>query len=355
MNPKRAWQILRKDLELGPRSPIFLWTIAIPVVATILLQLVFGGLFESQPRLAIVDFGSSEITTGYQRMEGIDVTLLDSEEQLKAQVEENRYDAGLILPTGFDDDVREGQKPPLQFFISGESLASDRIILAVTTIDLVRAVEGTAPPVSVDLVELGKGGDLPISARLVPLVVIFALLIAGVFLPGTSLVEEKERKTLSAILVSPVRLSEVLVAKAVLGVILAVLMSVVTLALNGALGSSPFALLLSLLVAGVMCAEIGLLYGAGARDMKSLYALFKGLNIFLFAPVIFYLFPDWPRWLAMIFPTYWVIDPIFEVAVNGAGLADVWFELLIAVAICGVAGAAVLAVVRKMERQLATG
>ena len=349
------WQILRKDLELGPRSPVFLWAVVVPVVATVLLQLVFGGLFAPQPRLAIVDLDSSEITAGFQKMDGIDLELLASEEELKAGVEENRYDAGLVLPAGFDDAVRAGQKPPLEFFISGESLASNRIILSATTIDLVRTVEGRAPVVDVEVVELGDGADLDISDRLVPLVVIFALLIAGVFLTGTSLVEEKERKTLSAILVSPVRLSEVLAAKAVLGLVLAVLMSVVTLALNGVLGSHPLALLLSLFVAGLMCVEVGLVYGAGAKDMKSLFALFKGLNIFLFAPVIFYLFPDWPRWVAKILPTYWVIDPVFEVSVNGAGLTDIWFELVIALAICAVLGVGVAAAVRRMQRQLATG
>jgi ABC-2 type transport system permease protein len=355
VNPRRVWQILRKDLELGPRSPVFLWTLVMPVVATILLQLVFGGLFAPQPRLAIVDFGSSEVTAAYQRMEGIEVTLLESEERLMAEVEANDYDAGLILSAGFDDDVRQGRMPALQFFLSGESLASDRIILALTTIDLVRALDGAAPPVEVEVVQVGAGAGLPISARLVPLVVIFALLIAGVFLPGTSLVEEKELKTLSAILVTPVKLSEVLAAKAVLGGALALLMSVVTLALNRALGSDPLALVLALLVAAAMCVEIGLLYGAAAKDMKALTALFKGLNIFLFAPVIFYLFPDWPRWPAMMLPTYWVIDPVFEVAVNGSGLAGVWFELVIATAICIVLAVVIGAAVRRMQRQVATG
>lgn len=355
MNPRRIWQILRKDLELGPRSPILLWAVVMPVVATLLLQLVFGGLFAPRPRLAIVDLGSSEITAAYQQMDGIDLELLDSWEQLEAQVEQNRYDAGLILPAGFDEAVRAGEKPPLQFFISGESLASNRIILSANTIDLIRTVEGASAAVDVEVVQLGEGRQLSVSQRLVPMVVIFALLIAGILLTGTSLVEEKEQKTLSAILVSPVKLSEVVVAKAILGLFLSLLMSVIILAMNRALGSSPLALVFSLVVAALMCVEVGLLYGAGSKDMKALYALFKGLNILLFAPVIFYLFPDWPQWVGRIFPTYWAIDPVFQVAVNGAGLSDVWFELVVAVAICVVLGAAVAALVRRMRRTLATG
>jgi len=89
--------------------------------------------------------------------------------------------------------------------------------------------------------------------------------------------------------------------------------------------------------------------------MKGLYALFKGLNLLLFAPVVFFLFPDWPQWLGKIFPTYWAIDPVFEVAVNGAGLSDVWVELVVALAICEVLALGVATLIRRMRTQLATG
>jgi len=316
---------------------------------------VFGGLFPPQPRLAIVDRGLSEITAAYRQMDGIDVELLDDEAQLKARVEQNQYDAGLILPAGFDEAVRAGQKPLLEFYVSGESLASNRIILSANTIDLVRTVEGDTAAVEVEVVQMGEAPQLSVAQRLVPMVVIFALLIAGVLLTGTSLVEEKERRTLSAMLVSPVKLSEVVAAKAILGLVLSLLMGFIILAMNSALGSSPLALFVALVVAALMCVEVGLLYGAGARDMKGLYALFKGLNLLLFAPVVFYLFPDWPQWLGKIFPTYWAIDPVFEVAVNGAGLSDVWVELVVALAICEVLALGVATLIRRMRTQLATG
>ena len=68
-------------------------------------------------------------------MEGIQLTVLDDVEDLKRQVESNDLDAGLVLPAGFDDEVRSGARPPLEFYIGGESLASNRVILAVTTLD----------------------------------------------------------------------------------------------------------------------------------------------------------------------------------------------------------------------------
>ena len=56
--------MLLKDLRLGPRSPIFLFVIVMPILMTVVIQLVFGGLFAPKPRLGIVDMDSSELTRG---------------------------------------------------------------------------------------------------------------------------------------------------------------------------------------------------------------------------------------------------------------------------------------------------
>jgi ABC-2 type transport system permease protein len=346
---------LLKDLRLGPRSPIFLFALVFPVVITLVVQVVFGSLFEPKPRLGIVDQGGSKITTLMFQLEGIDLTLLKSVSELKQRVEGNDFDAGLVLKDGFDRAMRSGQKPLLEFYIGGESLASNRTILAVTTLDIVRKVEGKAPPVEVEINTLGDAEALSISTRLVPGMVMFALLIAGLFVTAFGMVEERENKTLNAVLITPVRLSEVMTAKAGLGFILAILMAYATLLLNGALGSQPVALLIALVVAGLMSVEFGLIFGTTSKDTKTLFTLTKALNIFLFAPVIFYIFPDWPQWIAKIFPTYWLINPIFEIAIKNAGLADVGPELSIATGICVLLVIPVVLLKRRMQARLAVG
>ena len=45
-----VWRVLRKDLALGPRSPIVLWALVLPIVLTLLIRGVFGGLFETEPQ-----------------------------------------------------------------------------------------------------------------------------------------------------------------------------------------------------------------------------------------------------------------------------------------------------------------
>ena len=58
-------------------------------------------------------------------------------------------------------------------YVSGESLASDRVVLAVTTIDLVRGVAGQPAPVEVEVVSIGEA-SLELSVRLLPLIMIYA-------------------------------------------------------------------------------------------------------------------------------------------------------------------------------------
>ena len=193
---------MRKDLALGPRSPIVLWAFVLPVVLTLLIRGVFGGLFETEPRLGVVDQGDSQVTAAALEMEGMKVTIYDDVDAMLADVEGNNLDAGLVLQDGFDVAVRSGDAPELQLYIGGESLASDRIVIQVTALDLIRGVSGTAPPVDVEVVTIGEAG-LDLSLRMLPLVVMYAVAIAGAFVPAMSLVGEKESGTVSAVLVTP--------------------------------------------------------------------------------------------------------------------------------------------------------
>ena len=352
MSIYRIYMVLLKDLRLGPRSPIFLYALIYPVVITLVVQVVFGSLFEPKPRLGIVDLGHSEITALISRMKGIELSRLDSVTRLKQQVERNDLDAGLVLKDGFDTALRSGRKPLLEFYVGGRSLASNRIILAVTTMDAIRRVERKTPPVEVQINTLGDEQVLPLTIRLLPMIVLFALFIAGMFVPAFSLVEEREKKTLSAVLISPASLAEVITAKAITGFILAVMTALATLLLNAALGKQPATLLFALALAAMMSVEFGLIYGAVAKDIKTLFTLIKTLNIFLLAPVVFYIFPDWPDWIAKIFPTYWILNPIFEITVKNADPASVAVELVIATVICLILLIPVTALKRRMQAHL---
>ncbi len=334
MNMGRVMRMLRKDLWLGPRKTFFLFAVTMPVVLTLIFQVAFGTLFAPSLRLGIVDYGESALTSGFLETAGIQVTMLNEAEELKNKVEQNDLDAGLILDAGFDAAVNAGERPLLEMYIGGESLAANRIVFIITGVDLVRGLAAAESmlPVEVEIITSGEEG-LPIAVRLIPLIMFYALVIAGVFVPGSGLVEEKENSTLTALLVTPVNRSEVLAAKWMLGFILCTVMAAATLFLNQAFGPRPLEVMLVIAVAAALNSAIGLLAGIFSRTSASFFALVKGAGFFLFVPVIFYIFPEWPRWIAMIFPLYWIIEPIWQVSIMGEPLRTVWFELTIATAI----------------------
>ena len=201
------------------------------------------------------------------------------------------------------------------------------------TIDLVRGVAGEPAPVNVEVVSLGEA-SVELSLRLLPLIMIYAVALAGAMVPALSLVEEKENRTIDALLVSPIRARDIMGAKALLGIILAMSTGIMTLAINSAFGDEYLAVIIALAIGAVMMAEVGVILGARAPDTNTMFAAFKGGGILLFYPVVFFIWPDLPGWIARIGPTFYFLQPIFDLSVGGATLGDVAGDMAIGAAIC---------------------
>ncbi|MDP2401556.1 MAG: hypothetical protein Q8M66_06215, partial [Actinomycetota bacterium] len=115
----------------------------------------------------------------------------------------------------------------------------------------------------------------------------------------------------------------------------------------------PHEVLFVLLVGAVLVSMIGLLVGVVSKDSTVMFGLIKGIGVLLFAPAVFYLFPDWPQWIAKLFPLYWVIEPIWRVSVMGESITGVWFELGVALAISAALLPAIVWLARRMQAQMA--
>ena len=353
MNLRKCGSIIKKDLLLGPRGALYIWIIFMPFIMTLLIRLVFGGLIDSSPRLGIFDPGSSEITREAFNTPGIDTRIISSEAELKSLVEGNNLDAGLVLWEGFDKALRSGELPELRVFISGESLASTRIVLTVTLVDLIRKVTGAPFPVDVYMDTLGKQQDVPISERLVPLMVLMAVALSGIFFPAASIVQERQSRTLDAVLVTPVNVMEVMTAKGIVGFFLAFFVGGLTLLLNGGFSVYILGNLAVLAVASLMCVQFGLILGCSVKDMTTMFTVFKSGGIILFAPAVLFLFPDVPRWIARIFPTYYFLGPLYDMVLEGSGFREVVLDLgiglVMSIALIWVVGL----LSRRMEYKLA--
>lgn len=182
---------------------------------------------------------------------------------------------------------------------------------------------GQEAPVEIEAITLGDEVVIPWNDRLLPLIVLMTVFLGGAMLPATSVINEKEKKTLEALVITPTTMGDVFVAKGLLGIILSLFAGILILILNQAFGAQPWLLVLLLALGAIMAAEVGLICGALIKDITTLFAVWKTGGILLFGPAIIYMFPQIPQWIGRVFPTYYLLQPIVEISQQGGGWPDI--------------------------------
>ena len=349
---KRIGILLRKEFFQGPKNFMFIWALVAPVLISLVVSLAFGSLFSHKASLGIVDEGDSQLVSLIADSSSVSSREYDDVADLEGSVADGTLDGGVVLPDGFDTSVLADEEVEIDFYLWGESLAKDRILLTVTITDSVRELAGKESPLEIQTLVLGNEESIPWEDRLLPFIVLMTVFIAGIALPGTSLLYEKEKRTLDALAVTPTTIGEIFVAKGLLGVIMGFCMGIVILVINQALGSQPGLLLILLLLGAIMAAGTGLLLASLFRDTMTFFANMKMIGLLLYAPVIIYLFPELPQWIGQFFPTYYIVEPIVEISQRGGGWAEIAPEVFTLIGLNVVLITLVAFVVRK-KRQYA--
>jgi ABC-2 type transport system permease protein len=329
MSLRRVGILLSKEFRYGSKSFIFIIAIVMPLVLSLVLSLVFGNLFSEKPRLGVSDEDDSKITRLITESDSIIGREYDSPEKLRKAVEDGALDMGIVLPSGFDSLVEQGEATEITAYVWGESLAKNRIILGATITNMIRDVAGQEVPVEIAATTLGDAKSIPWNDRLLPLIVLLAIVFGGIMVPATSLVDEKQKRTLTALAITPASLGEIFLSKGLVGVILSTIMGVLILVLNQAFGAQTPLLIGMLVLGAVMSATFGIMLGVFARDVTSLFATTKAIGILLYAPAFVYMFPEIPQWVGKIFPTYYVVQPVVEISQQGGTWSDVAPEAFI--------------------------
>jgi ABC-2 type transport system permease protein len=353
MSLKRAAILLGKELWHGPKNFIIIFAIVLPVALSLLLSLTLGTLFSEKPRLGIVDEDSSQLVTMFKELDSVVYEEYDTISEIKQAVESGALDMGLVLPDGFDSSVMRGEELEITAYVWGESLAKNRTILGVTVANLIRELAGQEAPVDIVAIALGDEESIPWSDRLLPVIVLMTVFLGGLFIPAISVINEKEKKTLEALVITPTSIVDVFLAKGLLGFILSLSMGILVLVLNQAFGAQPLLLIMMLALGAIMASEIGLICGALIRDTTTLFAIWKGGGILLFGPAIIYMFPQIPQWIGRVFPTYYFVDPVVAISQRGSGWPDIATNVFILIGL-DIILIGVVGFILKRTRQFAT-
>lgn len=330
MSFRRIGVLFTKDAFYGSRNVIFVLAVILPLLLSLVIGLVFGTLFSEKPKLGISDTGSSQLAARLLAADFMVVQRYDSPQDLLAAIETGAVEIGLVLPENFDADLQSGAQTELTLNVWGQSLVKNRAIITAAITEEIVDLTGRETPVTVNTVLVGDRAALSWQQRLLPLVVLMSVMIGGIMVPATSMIEEKQGRTLVAVTTTPMTMAEVFMSKGLMGVLLSVFSGFAILTLNGGWGPNPVLLLIVLLLGGTLASAFGILLGARVKDIQTLFAVIKGMGILLYAPGIISLFPDSiPQWIARLFPTYYIMQPVMDISQRGAGLGDIALNLII--------------------------
>jgi ABC-2 type transport system permease protein len=346
----RVLTLISNDLIHGPKDAVLIMAVVMPVLLALFFNLAFGNIFTSRAELGIYDEGHSRLSSVVSSNNSLSIKIYNSESSLRSATQKGSVDMGILLPNDFDKNLSSGNVR-LTAYIWGESLAKNREVIALALADAAREINGAVLPVKIETVSLGDETGAPWSDRLLPLAVLIAVFFGGLMIPASSLINEKQRGTLVALSVSPATIGEIFIAKGTIGILLATIMGIITLVIGKGFTVSFPALVLVMALGSVMAAEIGLIAGAMIKDINTLYAFWKFGGLLLFGPAFVYMFPQIPSWVGYIFPTYYVIKPVMDLSLNGAGLTSSLVYLTILVAIIFALGVAVNKISGRMSTQ----
>jgi ABC-2 type transport system permease protein len=215
-------------------------------------------------------------------MEGVTLFEADSEEQVEALLEGERSALGVVLPEGFDTSLQGGGRPEVTF-ISREEGSDEAWAAGALVIQVIEELSGREPVVRLRERALGKPrsegigstmpdvmGRLGLKGYFVVLWVLIGITMNGSFLVPTLLVEEKETKTLDAMLTAPASYRDVVVGKMLVGMSYSVVTALVVMGLNDGFSGLPLLSILVVLVSSLAITLIGLLIGGLLDNLTAL-------------------------------------------------------------------------------------
>ncbi|MFN2198005.1 MAG: ABC transporter permease [Anaerolineales bacterium] len=257
--------------------------------------------------LEVYDAGSSEALYALGDLPNLRVSRLRTPEQLaEAAQDGNASTVGLTLPENLDAHLAAGDPLPLQasmvFWAAASRRGQERI----------NRLEG----------ELSQAWGVPVAITVRPVYPLsttrghFGMIIIGLvtavfaisaILVPVLLLEERENRTLDAMLLTPARSWQVITGKAMAGMVYGLVTAGVLLAFNRNLVLHWTWVLAGTLVTIVLSTGIGLLLGLSAQDQQGASALVSLVFMVGFLPVMILALglalPAWLEQLLAYLPT----------------------------------------------------
>ena len=257
------------------------------VVVMIALFRVLPALREGeQPTLAVVDAGSSAVVDRWAASSQFDLRRLSSWQEMEDLLGgEETPVLGLVLPPGFDRLVESEALIELEGYVDHWVSDSKADELRTFFEEQLTTQTGRAVRIDVDnaLVFTHPRGLRPVTTSFL---MAYALVVVGLMVAPNLMIEEKELKTMEALLISPASAGQIVIAKALTGLFYCLMAGGLVLAASAAMVVHWDIAILAVISGSLFTVSLGLLLGVTLAARQQLIIWSAVLMFPLFLPVI---------------------------------------------------------------------
>jgi len=334
MNTRTIKALLKKDIALFLSNRFYLLITIIGLVFYIGIYFALPAQTDEKLSIAMYAPVVPPAFSQFTDNEGVNIEVFNDEESLKNAVLEGKYEVALSLPPDIMNTWAAGGKPKITVYYA--SSATSEVTAVIITLVKELSYAQTGQILNFDTTEeiLGPdmlGSQIAIRDRMRPLLAVFILLVEILTLSSLIAVEI-EQGTARAILVTPLRISELFLAKGLLGMALAFGQGVLFMALVGGFIHQPLIILTTLLIGSAMVVGIGFLLASITRDVNGVTGWGILILIILAIPGFGAVIPGLISSWAKAIPSYYLTDTVSRVVNYGAGWGDVGMNLTILIA-----------------------
>jgi ABC-2 type transport system permease protein len=322
--------LISKDLSLFFRKRAILILTLMGFIFYLIIYFVMPVSVDENLEIGLYSPVSLPIFTQIEE-EGLEISLVESEELLKEAVLDGSYVVGISIPADVAEKLNSKQKPVVILYFTPDTPQELKDAMEIVVKEL--AFIQTGQPLAFEVSEEILGQDLtgtpiPPRDRLRPLLAIFILMMEILGLSNL-ISEEIERHTARALLVTPATVTDIFIAKSIFGIGLAFIQAVLIMTIIGGMNMQPLIVLISLLLGAALATGISFFISARARDFMSVLAWSLPVLIILIIPSFTIMFPGTVTGWIKVIPTYYLVDTVHRAVNFGSGWGDIWINLLI--------------------------
>ncbi|MEW6010659.1 ABC transporter permease [Methanobacterium alkalithermotolerans] len=381
METKKIMWMLKKDLMvLWRHKPRLMSLLLFPIIMITLFGYGMGGSLENIP-VVLVEQSEGPVTEqtmqAIENMSLYDVkAVMNDPDKAREMVENGEAKAAIVLPPDYEDLQNISPKDVVLYVDSSDQMASQAIIpatqglfnrisseLGIKRMEMMGmgtarggiGVNSTpvnpnqAPGLSTSLQNVFYSinfqidklyGDIDYIDFLVPAVLAMTVMFSCMFGMGESIAGERERGELARLFMTPTSVSTVVGGKIISKLIIetgrALILIIAAIILFGIVIKGGMGLTLLLLVLSALCfVGFGIMISARVGTQEDYMQMVMPFTMpMMFVSGVFYPLETMPwifQQIAYLVPLTYANNALRSVMLKGAGIGDIWLEVLVLV------------------------